>query len=65
MDISVYANSKAITAAEQRKEIETIMKCEDCYYYGKPSDAPETAADECMYIPTEEDEDYTPPCQRE
>lgn len=44
-----------------------MMECEKCIYFGKPSDAPETAEEECMYIPTEEDEgyNYTPPCQRE
>lgn len=44
----------------QRKE------CESCFYYGRPSDAPETTEEECMYIPTEdEDYNYTPPCERE
>lgn len=37
--------------------------CNGCFYYGRPSDAPETVDEECMYIPTE-DEDYTPPCER-
>lgn len=41
-----------------------MTDCEKCCYYGKPSDAPETTEEECMYIPTEEDMDYTPPCQR-
>lgn len=43
---------------------EQMIDCKTCFYYGKPSDAPETTEEECMYIPTEEDMDHTPPCQR-
>lgn len=39
-------------------------ECNNCFYYGRSSDAPETVEDDCMYIP-DEDEDYTPPCQRD
>lgn len=39
--------------------------CNSCIYYGRPSDAPETVDEECMYIPTEdEDYNYTLPCMR-
>lgn len=40
-----------------------VKDCNRCFYYGRPSDAPETVDEECMYISTE-DEDYTPPCER-
>lgn len=37
-------------------------ECENCIYYGRPSDAPETVPEDCMYIPAK-DEDYTLPCE--
>lgn len=39
-----------------------MMNCERCYYYGKAADAPETVEEECMWIPSEEDE-YNRPCE--
>lgn len=36
------------------------MKCEGCEYFGRPSDAPETAEMDCMWMPSEGDEDR--PC---
>lgn len=42
-----------------------MKECENCSYYGRPSDAPETTEKDCMYTPTEEDMECTPPCQRE
>lgn len=44
--------------------------CEQCYYYGRPADAPETVEEQCMYMPDEDDVDeegdtiYVPPCMR-
>lgn len=37
-----------------------MKKCEECYYYGKAADAPETKEEECMFIPSEEDGDELP-----
>ena len=32
-----------------------MKKCEECYYYGKAADEPETVEEECMWLPSEED----------
>lgn len=50
---------------KEREELnmdKTEKDCSGCFYYGRPSDAPETTPDECMYIPAE-DEGYIPPCE--
>ena len=40
-------------------------ECERCYYFGKAADAPESVEEECMYIPSEDNDfDYTRPCER-
>ena len=42
-------------------------KCEKCFYYGRPSDAPETVDKDCMYVPEKNNDgytDYTLPCKR-
>jgi hypothetical protein len=48
---------------EQKEAIgmEKLKKCESCCYYGRPGDAPETAPEDCMWEPSEE-EDWEPPC---
>lgn len=60
-----HVKYKIVKIKEETKRMDnTITKdCTRCFYYGRPSDAPETADEECMYISTE-DEDYTPPCER-
>lgn len=40
------------------------MNCESCFYYGKAADAPETAEEECMWIPSEENGEQRP-CEEE
>ena len=35
-------------------------ECERCFYYGKAADAPETAEEECMWIPSEENGEQRP-----
>ena len=37
-----------------------MKKCEECYYYGKAADAPETVEEECMWLPSEEDGECRP-----
>lgn len=49
--------------------IDTPKNCEKCCYFGRAADAPETVEEDCMYIPSEEEDaegyvDYTPPCER-
>lgn len=48
-----------------KKEIKGKKECEECFYYGCPSDAPETVDKDCMYVPEENTDgymDYTLPC---
>lgn len=37
-----------------------MKKCEGCEHYGKPIDAPETVEKECMWVPSEDEEER--PC---
>ena len=56
-----YTYAKAVELIIMTEAEATPKDCSSCCYYGRPSDAPETVEEECMYIPAE-DEDYTPPC---
>ena len=42
---------------------EIKSRCEQCVYFGKASDAPETVEEDCMWQ-TCEDENCTLPCEK-
>lgn len=41
-----------------------MKDCENCIYFGKAADAPETVEKDCIFVPSEEDGD-TKPCEEE
>lgn len=57
----------SLAVEHMNEEIKRIsnQKCENCEYFGRPEDAPETVEKDCMWeCYREEDESYIPPCKR-
>lgn len=48
-----------------RREENLMKKCEECRYYGRPGDAPETVEKGCLFILSEEDGWEMPCCEME